>query len=133
MRRQSKKSLDTTASVIVHANVASVVGTRLKRIYDLVVSTGELKRFVVFGSFITSKPDPNDVDVFMVMKNSFDLTAVAGEARLVFDHAAAQAHFGASVFWLRLLAALPDEAQAISNWEINAMESLRGLVEITGA
>jgi hypothetical protein len=110
-----------------------MVGTRLKRIYDLVVSTGELKRFVVFGSFITSKPDPNDVDVFLVMKNSFDLTAAAGEARLVFDHAAAQAHFGASVFWLRQLAALPDEAQAISNWEIKRDGSLRGLVEITGA
>jgi hypothetical protein len=51
----------------------------------------------------------------------------------VFDHAAAQAHFGASVFWLRLLAALPDEAQAISNWEIERDGSLRGLVEITGA
>ncbi len=30
----------------------------------------------------------------------FDLSEVTGEARLIFDHAAAQAHFGASVFWL---------------------------------
>ncbi|MFN0317056.1 MAG: DUF6932 family protein [Burkholderiales bacterium] len=109
------------------------VGSRLRRVYELAVSTYEVKRFIVFGSFISGKAAPNDVDVFLVMNNSFDLSAVSGEARLVFDHCVAQAHFGASVFWLRQLAALPDEARAIAGWEMKRDGNPRGLVEIIGA
>ena len=43
------------------------VAERLERIYRLALTTGKLSRVVVFGSFVTDKPDPNDVDVFMVM------------------------------------------------------------------
>ncbi len=110
-----------------------VVGTRLKRVYELAVATGEIRRCVIFGSFITNKINPNDVDIFLVMQNSFDLNVVTGEARLVFDHSAAQAHFGASVFWLRQLAAWPDEQQAIEGWETKRDGNPRGLVEIIGA
>jgi len=31
----------------------------------------------------------SDVDVFLIMHDTFDLTQVTGEARLIFDHAAA--------------------------------------------
>jgi hypothetical protein len=78
-----------------------LVGMRLRRVYELAVTTRHVKRFIVFGSFVTSKPEPNDVDVFLVMDDAFDLSQVKGEAALVFDHPAAQAHFGASIFWLR--------------------------------
>jgi hypothetical protein len=49
------------------------VGTRLTRVYELATATGAVDRFFVFGSFVTAKPEPNDVDVFLVMKDSFDL------------------------------------------------------------
>jgi hypothetical protein len=62
-------------------------------------ATGHLGRFVVFGSFVTSKPEPQDVDVFLVMDDPFDASALTSDVRLLFDHGAAQAHFGASVFW----------------------------------
>ena len=65
---------------------------------------------MVFGSFVTDKPEPNDLDVFLLMEDTFDASTVEGETRLLFDHAAAQATFGASVFWLRRLAAWEGEA-----------------------
>jgi hypothetical protein len=40
----------------------------LQRIYQLVAATGKLERFVIFGSYITAKPEPKDVDVVLVMK-----------------------------------------------------------------
>jgi hypothetical protein len=93
----------TLQEVLAHFGHATtqrkLIGMRLKRVYDLVASTGELRRFIVFGSFVTVKPEPNDVDVFLVMQDTFELDQLAGEARLVFDHPVAQAHFGASVFW----------------------------------
>lgn len=108
-----------------------LVGIRLARIYELVAATGHLRRFIVFGSFVTAKPDPNDVDVFMIMDDTFNLGQVTGEARLVFDHSVAQAHFGASIFWLRQLAALPSEEEAVLNWQIKRDGTRRGIIEIT--
>ena len=45
----------------------AVVARRLARIYELARATGQLARFVIFGSFVTCKLAPKDVDVFMVM------------------------------------------------------------------
>lgn len=96
---------------------------RLARVHELAAATGHMKRFVVFGSFVTAKHQPNDVDVFLIMHDTFDLAQVAGEARLIFDHAAAQAHFGASIFWLRGLAALPVEDEAIASLPAESVEA----------
>src|SRR6266550_2142842 len=49
-----------------------IVSRRLARIFDLASSTGHLSRFIVFGSFVTSKLAPNDVDIFLMMEDSFD-------------------------------------------------------------
>ena len=110
-----------------------LVGMRLKRIYELTAATGHVKRFIVFGSFVTAKPDPDDVDVFLVMDDTFDFDQVRGEARLVFDHPAAQAHFGASIFWLRRLAALPNEEEAVLGWQLKRDGTRRGIVDVTEA
>lgn len=106
---------------------------RLARVYELAAATGHVNRFVVFGSFVTAKIEPNDVDVYLIMHDTFDLAQVTGEARLIFDHAAAQAHFGASVFWLRSLAALPNEEESIASWQIKRDGTQRGIVEVTEA
>ena len=106
------------------------VAQRLERIYRASVGTGQLARFVVFGSFVSAKREPADVDVFLLMEDTFDMGQLTGEARVLFDHAAAQAHFGASVFWLRRLAALGGEEQAIAGWQIKRDGTYRGIVEI---
>lgn len=100
------------------------------RIYQLAASTGHLRRFVVFGSFVTSKPDPNDVDVFVVMDDDFDFSSTTGETKLLFEHGSAQSHFGASVFWLRELAAYNGVDAAIADWQIKRDGNERGIVEI---
>ena len=106
------------------------VAQRLERIYRVAVATGQVARFVVFGSFVTAKMEPVDVDVFLLMDNTFDMGQLTGEPRVLFEHAAAQAHFGASVFWLRRLAALGGEEQAIADWQIKRDGTFRGIVEI---
>jgi len=106
------------------------VGQRLERIHRIAVATGQVARFVVFGSFVTAKRDPADVDVFLVMEDTFDMEQLTGEARVLFDHASAQAHFGASVFWLRRLAALGGEELAIAGWQVKRDGKFRGIVEI---
>ncbi|NLF69515.1 MAG: hypothetical protein GX575_10730 [Candidatus Anammoximicrobium sp.] len=107
-----------------------VVGERLERIYHVASATGHLARFVVFGSFVTDKPAPNDVDVFLIMDDAFDGNTLHGEAALLFDHAAADVHFGASVFWVRRLAAFGGEQTTIEYWQAKRGGGRRGIIEI---
>ena len=108
------------------------VAQRLERIYRLAFASGRLSRFVVFGSFVTDKPEPNDVDAFIVMQDMFDASELRGETALLFDHAAGDAHFGASVFWVRRLAALGGEQATIEYWQVKRGGGQRGIVEIIG-
>lgn len=103
---------------------------RLARVHRVAHACGHVARFVIFGSFVTSKVEPNDVDIFLLMADTFDAAELTGDATLVFDHAAAQAHFGASVFWLRRLAVWPDEQRAIEFWQLKRGGGLRGIVEV---
>jgi hypothetical protein len=107
-----------------------VVGSRLDRLFNLAAATGHLARFVVFGSFVTAKAEPNDVDFVLLMEDAFDLTKVTGETALVFHHLVAHAHFGASVFWTRRSGALGGEEAMIEHWQIRRDGARRGIVEI---
>jgi hypothetical protein len=106
------------------------VGERLERVYSVAVSTGHLARFVVYGSFVTDKAEPNDVDVFLVMDDEFDGDKLDGERLLLFDHAAADAHFGASVFWVRRPTALGGEQAMVEYWQAKRGGGKRGIIEI---
>lgn len=107
-----------------------LVALRLQRVRSLLSDCGHVSRTIVFGSFVSDKLEPNDVDVFVVMDDAFDLAAVSGEARLLFDHAVAQSHFGASVFWVRRLACFPSEEEMIAGWAIKRDGTSRGIVEL---
>jgi len=107
-----------------------LLAQRIERIYGIASSTGHLARFIVFGSFVTDKPEPNDVDLFLLMDDAFDAGRLTGDSRLVFDHATADAHFGASVFWVRRAAALGGEQAMIEFWQVKRDGEERGIVEI---
>lgn len=111
-------------------NRRKVIARRLETIYRLAKSTNHLARFIIFGSFVTSKPEPNDVDIFLLMEDSFDVRKVPSDARLVFDHAAAQNRLGASVFWVRRAAALGGEDAMVEHWQITRAGNKRGILEV---
>lgn len=66
------------------------------------------------------------------MQDSFDLASVTGESALLFQHAEADAHFGASVFWARRSGALGGEQTMIEYWQVRREGGQRGIVEIVG-
>jgi predicted nucleotidyltransferase len=106
------------------------VTDRLRRIYECVVSTGYLARFVVFGSYVTRKSSPNDVDILLIMEDEFDVEQVTGEVALVFQHMEADSHFGASVFWTTRRGAFGGEQAMIDYWQTCRGGGKRGIVEI---
>ena len=106
------------------------LGQQLERIYMLTSSTGQVARFVVFGSFVTAKPSPGDVDIFLLMEDSFDVAQVHGEASLVFDLQKAQRVLRASVFWIRKRGTIGGEQEMVEDWQIKRDNSRRGIVEV---
>jgi hypothetical protein len=105
---------------------------RLERVNRLASATGFLDRFIVFGSFVSTKVEPNDVDVILVMRNDFRLEDCPAGSDALFDHARAQAELGASIFWVRpemLLGETID--QFLTHWQRKRDGTQRGIVEIT--
>ena len=117
----------TSASWIIDDDPVANDGSR---IHQLAIATGYVRRIIVFGSFVTAKPEPNDVDIFIVMDDEFEFAKTHGETRLLFEHGSAHSHFGASVFWLRQLAAYNGVDAAIADWQIKRDGKERGIVEI---
>jgi hypothetical protein len=124
----------TLAEVIDHFGKDTpqrrIIARRLEHIYTLAVRTGHLACFIIFGSFVTAKPDPVDIDIFLLMEDSFDAGQLSGETALIFDHLAAQNYEGASIFWIRRLAALEGAQATVEYWQLKRDGTKRGIVEV---
>ncbi len=106
------------------------VGERLSRIHRLASSTNCLVRFVVFGSFVTAKTEPRDIDVVMIVEDSFDLESVPADVAAIFRHDEAEASLGASVFWTKQSGAFGGERAMVEYWQIRREGGYRGILEI---
>lgn len=108
-----------------------IVTDRLRRIYSLAQSTGAVQKFLVFGSYVTGKPAPNDVDIVLIMQNDFSVAACTEDAKRLFDHEQADREFGASIFWIRpSLLILETLEEFIAHWQVKRDKSRRGILEI---
>lgn len=104
---------------------------RLVHVYGLALRTRYLQRFILFGSYITVNPDPNDVDIILVMDDAFRLEDCPVEAQGLFDHAVAQARYGASIFWVRPALLIGESIEDfVAHWQIKRDGSKRGIVEV---
>ena len=103
----------------------------LKHLHDLAARTGYLRKFYVFGSFASRAAEPRDVDVLLVMSTDFRVEASSRESRTLFSHAAAQAWYGASVFWIRE-GMLADDAmrEFLLAFQTRRDGALRGILEV---
>lgn len=108
-----------------------LVTARLIRIYELARQTGKLERFVIFGSYVTAKPDPNDVDIILVMRDDFAERNYDPDVFPMFDHLRAQQELGASLFAIRPAFIFGETvAEFIAHWQIKRDLRRHGIVEV---
>jgi hypothetical protein len=108
------------------------VTARPIRIHRTAVATGNLMHFVIFGSYITNKAEPNDVDVILVMSDDFMEETCDEVTRKLFDHEQANDEYGASVFWVKPTVLFLDTLEDfIAHWQVKRDQTLRGIVEVT--
>jgi hypothetical protein len=103
----------------------------LRHMHALALHTGHVERFLIFGSFVTAKEAPGDLDIVLVMAEAFRLEDAPKETRVLFSHADADARFGASVFWVRR-GILSDAEMAgfLEFWQTRRDGGKRGIVEV---
>ena len=124
----------TFAEVIAHFGYGTaqrvIITTRLERIYELSRHTGDLQRFIIFGSYITAEPTPRDVDIFLVMRGGFQPRDAPSEAQGLFRHDTAQSELGASIFWVNAETSFADTEDLIIGWQTRRDLQRRGIVEV---
>lgn len=107
------------------------VTERLQHIYQLVKDTGHLQQLLIFGSYITAKPEPNDVDVVIIFDDNFDMAACSEEVKKLLNHQQATTDFGASIFWIRpSLLFLETLDEFVAGWQIKRDGTRRGIIEV---
>jgi len=74
---------------------------RLRELLQLAASSGKLRRVFIWGSFVTAKPAPRDLDLLLIMDEDFEVDGVGAAAQAVFDSARAKLLFESDVFWAR--------------------------------
>ena len=71
----------------------------MEKIIELAKSTGSLERVILWGSFVSNKEFPQDIDLLLLFKDDLIVESVGPEAKPIFDHVQARILFNADIFW----------------------------------
>ena len=96
----------------------------------LAASNGKLRRAFIWGSFVTAKPAPKDLDILLIMDKDFEVNGVAVPAQAVFDSARAKLLFESDIFWAR--ASIGHELLGVwlDTYQTSRSFRKRGIVEL---
>ena len=109
-----------------------IVTARLQQIYQLVKGTEHLQQFLIFGSYITTKPEPNDIDIVLIFDDDFDIAACDEKVKELLNHQRAETELGASIFWIRpSLLFLGTLEEFIKGWQVKRNGTRRGIIEVS--
>lgn len=103
---------------------------RLREIVALATQTGAVERILVWGSYVTSKESPNDLDLLLLVQDEFQLQQLPERAKLLFDHAQARMRFQADIFWARLTIGEDVLACWLDTYQTARDRSRRGIIEL---
>jgi hypothetical protein len=103
---------------------------RLRAVVELAALTGKLRRIFVWGSFVTAKPAPRDLDILLIMDEDFEVERIAPPAREIFDSTRAKLQFESDVFWAR--ASIGEEVLQtwLETYQTSRTFRKRGIVEL---
>jgi uncharacterized protein DUF6932 len=103
---------------------------RLKALASLAASSGKLQRIFVWGSFVTAKALPRDVDILLIMDESFELECLHPTTQALFDSVRARLLFESDVFWARASIGEETLTMWLETYQISRSFRKRGIVEL---
>jgi hypothetical protein len=72
---------------------------QLQMVVSQLLATGSVNQIYLFGSFVTGKVSPNDIDLFVVMKAGFSTAHLGGRTLDIFQHDVCRIRYHADIFW----------------------------------
>ena len=102
----------------------------LEKIINLAESTGHLERVIIWGSFVSRKEVPRDVDLLLIMDEDFSIDNITPEARLVFNYVQAKIAFSADIFWTKISIGEAAKDLWLETYQMTRDFMPRGIVEV---
>ena len=106
------------------------LGGRLHDLLEIAKFTGKLERAFLWGSFVTNKESPNDLDVLLVVAADFDLEQLREDCRGLFTYAQARIRFNADVFWAKVSIGQETLNLWLDIYQVGKDLRRRGIVEV---
>jgi hypothetical protein len=106
------------------------LGERLREVILIARATGKLQRLILWGSFVTKKESPDDLDLLLVMAEDFELAQVPEPLRILFDYSQARIRFRADIFWTKMSMPADTLAMWLDTYQIGKDFQRRGIVEV---
>ena len=109
-----------------------VLASRLQELVSLARATRKLQRTFIWGSFVTDKPFPRDLDIFLLMQEGFDreFAALSSPQRYIFEYERARILFEADIFWATEAIGAAVLASWLSVYQFSRDMEQRGIVEV---
>ena len=106
------------------------LGEQLRHLLNAAKATGFLHRVILWGSLVTSKESPNDINVLLIMNDAFASEQVLGDTKLLFDYTQAKIRFTADVFWTKVSIEQTILDLWLDTYQIGRDFKRRGIVEV---
>ena len=103
----------------------------LTEIIKLAKSTGKLERVIIWGSFVSAKNFPNDIDLLILMSPDFVTDELPPNIKKVFNHEEGKLAFRADIFWAKTSMAYEILNTWIEGCQITREKDHRGIIEVT--
>lgn len=103
---------------------------QLEKIIKIAQRTRKLKQLFVWGSFVSSKPNPNDIDILLVFSSDFSDGDISLESLYILEHEQAKLRFQADIFWVREGMNPEVFNLLLETYQKDREQRLRGIVEV---
>ncbi len=101
-----------------------------ENIVELAKSTGKLERVIGWGSFVSNKEFPQDIDLLLIKGDGFDVDANPPEVKKVFDYIQGRIAFDADISCTK--SSIGEEAIDLwlETYQMTREFESRGIVEV---
>ncbi|MEW6737342.1 MAG: hypothetical protein AB1489_39030 [Acidobacteriota bacterium] len=106
------------------------LGKRLHKLLEAAKATGYLCHIFIWGSFVTNKESPNDLDILLIMDSEFQLEQITTEHKILLDHSQAKLRFNADIFWAKISIGKTVLELWLDTYQTGRDFKRRGIVEV---
>jgi hypothetical protein len=104
--------------------------SRLQAVLSIAGGTGKLRRVFVWGSFVTTKASPKDVDLLLILDEDFEVADLPSAMQAAFDPVRARLLYESDVFWARASIGNETFDTWLETYQISRTFRKRGIVEL---